>query len=244
MQALGAPDPVRLHQADFLRPAIEPIERLEQVFGVVTDLEEPLGELALLHWRAGSPALAVDHLLVGEHGHVDRVPVHARLLALDQPRFHEVEEHLLLVLVVARVAGRDLARPVERQPHGLELLLHRSDVVVGPALGMDAALERSVLGRKPERVPAHRVQHVEAHGALVAGDHVAHRVVAHVAHVDAPRRIGEHLQHVVFRARVVVAGLEDVPLVPDLLPANFRFAGVVALGTHRICELWPQTWLD
>ena len=219
-QAFGAADPVLLHQPDFFRPAVERVERVEQVFRIVADLEEPLRQLALLDQRAGAPAAAVDHLLVGEHGLVDRVPVHLRLLALDQPGLEEVEEHLLLVLVVGRVAGRDLARPVERQPHRLELLLHRGDVVVGPGLGMDLALHRGVLGRHAEGVPAHRMQHVHAHGAFVARDHVAHRVVAHVAHVDAPRRIGEHLQHVVFRPRVVVRGREDAALVPGLLPAG------------------------
>src|SRR5581483_9520707 len=70
-------------------------------------------------------------------------------------------------------------------------------------------------------------------GALIAGHHVAHGVVAHVAHVDAPRRIGEHLQHVVFRPRVVVAGAENAALVPGLLPARLGLAGVVAVGFLR-----------
>jgi uncharacterized pyridoxal phosphate-containing UPF0001 family protein len=78
---------------------------------------------------------------------------------------------------------------------------------------MDLVLHRGVLGRHAEGVPAHRVQHVEAAGALVARDDVAHRVVAHVAHVDAPRRIGEHFEHVVLSARIVVpvAGLMCIP---------------------------------
>ena len=105
---------------------------------------------------------------------------------------------------------------------------------------MDLALHGGVLGRHAEGVPAHRMQHVEARGALVARDHVAHGVVAHMAHVDAPRRIGEHLQHVVFRARVVVAGREDAALVPDLLPAGLGLAGVVAFGGHRpLCRNFP-----
>ena len=45
--------------------------------------------------------LAVDDLLVGEHGHVDRVPVHLGLLAVDEPGGKEIEEQPLLVLVVA-----------------------------------------------------------------------------------------------------------------------------------------------
>ena len=75
-QAFRAADPVLLHQPHFVRPALERVERLEQIFRIVADLEEPLRQLALLDLGAGAPAAAVDHLLVGEHGHVDRVPVH------------------------------------------------------------------------------------------------------------------------------------------------------------------------
>src|SRR5580692_2406665 len=49
--------------------------------------------------RARTPAAAVDHLLVGEHGHIDRVPIDLAMLALGQPGAQEVVEQLLLVLV-------------------------------------------------------------------------------------------------------------------------------------------------
>ena len=233
-QALGAADPVLLHDTDFFRPALERVERFEQLLREGGDLEEPLGQLALLDFGAGAPAAAVDHLLVGEHGVIDRIPVHLRLLAFDQAGAQEIEEHALLVLVVGRVAGRDFARPIERQAHRLELRLHRRDVLIGPGLGMRLARHRGVLGRHAEGVPAHRMQHRVAHRPLGARHHVAHRVVAHVPHMDAPGRIGEHLQHVVFRPRVVVAGGEDALVVPGLLPAHLRDAGVVAFNGHRI----------
>ncbi len=242
LQPLGAADPVRLHQAHLLRPARERIERGEQLVGVRRDREVPLHHLALLDLGARAPAAAVDHLLVGEHGLVDRIPVDLAELALDQPGLEEVEEHLLLVLVVGGVAGRDLARPVERQPHRAQLRLHRLDVLVGPGARMHLALDRGVLRRHAEGVPAHGMQHGEAARALVARDHVAHGVVAHVAHVDAPGGIGEHLEDVVFVARAVVGGRrgagrghgvirrrEDAGVVPFLLPARLRLAGVVAV---------------
>ena len=133
-QPLGAADPVLLHQPHFLRPAFELVERVEQFLRIVGDLEEPLRQLALLDHGAGAPAAAVDHLLVRQHRLVDRVPVHLRLAPLDQAGTQEIEEHRLLVLVVGGVAGRDLAAPVERQPHRLELRLHGRDVLVGPRL--------------------------------------------------------------------------------------------------------------
>ncbi len=237
VQAFRAPDPVALHQPNLLRPAIEPVERGEKVFGKIRDLEEPLSQLALLDQRAGAPATPVDDLLVGEHGVVDRVPVHLGLLALDQAGGEEVEKHLLLVLVVGGIAGRDLAAPVQRQAHRLELPLHGGDVLVGPGARMDLVGHGRVFGRHAEGVPAHGVKHVEPAGALVARHHVPHGVVAHMAHVDAPGGVREHLEHVVFCARVVVAGCEHAPLVPYALPAGFRCAGVISLDTHDNCLL-------
>ncbi len=231
-QAFRAADPVFLHQPDFFRPALERIERVEQLLRILCDLEDPLAHLALFDHGAGAPAAAVDHLFIGEHGLVHRIPVHLAFLALDETGAHKIEKHLLLVLVIGRVAGRDLAAPVERQPHRFELLLHRRDIVVGPRLGMDLALHRGVLGRHAEGVPAHRMQHVQPHRPFEARHHVAHGVIAHVPHMDAPRRIGEHFQDVVFRARIVVLGREDAALVPDFLPARLGVAGVVAFDGH------------
>ena len=231
-QAFGTADPVLLHQPHFFRPAVERAERVEQRCGKFGDGEEPLDQFALLDQSAGAPAAAVDHLLVRQHGLIDRIPVHLRLLALDQTGAQEIKEHFLLVLVVSRVAGRDLAAPVERQAHRFELRLHRRDIVVGPLFGMDLALYGGVLRGQAKGVPAHWMQHIHPHRAFVPRDHIAHRVIAHMAHMDAPRRIGEHFQHVVFRARVFVRRRENASLVPDFLPAHLGVAGVVAVGSH------------
>ena len=248
--ALRLADPVLLHQPDLLGPAREPVERGAQVVGRGGDPEEPLRELALLHRRAGAPALAVDHLLVGEHGLVDGIPVDEGLLAMDEAGLHEVQEQLLLVLVVAGVAGRDLALPVEAEAHALQLAAHRRDVVVGPFRGVDAVLARGVLRRQAKGVPAHRVHDLEAARALVAGDHVAQRVVAHMAHVDAPRRVGEHLEHVVLglRAAAVRRG-EAIRRLPGGLPLRLGFLHVVARH-RRFRAVWtgasfrpkPRPW--
>ena len=84
------------------------------------------------------------------------------------------------------------------------------------------------------------MQHVVAHGAAPAGQHVAHRVVADMPHVDAARRVREHLEHVVFRTRIVVLRREDVALVPNSLPARFRLARVVTIAHHRVSFRGPK----
>jgi hypothetical protein len=146
--------------------------------------------------------------------------------------FRRSTKHFLLVLVVGRIAGRDLAAPVERQAHRFELGLHGRDILVGPFLGMNLALHGGIFRRHAEGVPAHRMQHRMAGCALEARHHVAHRVVADMAHMDAPGRIREHLEHVVFLADAVVLRGEDAALVPDFLPAGLRLGGVVALNGH------------
>src|SRR5262249_43286631 len=49
-----------------------------------------------------------------------------------------------------------------------------------------------------------------------------------------PGRVGEHLQHVVFRSRIVVFGGENRLFVPDGLPARLGITGVVTFGCHGI----------
>ena len=221
LQPARLADPVFLHQAHLGGPVVQPVERGQQFVGHVGDAEEPLGQLAAFDLGAGSPALAVDHLLVGKHRHVDRVPVHHGVLAGDETGVEHVDEQRLLLAVVFRIAGRELAAPVDRQTQRLHLRAHVGDVLVGPVLGVAADGHGGVLGRHPESVPAHRVQHVVPGRQLVARDHVAHRVVAHVAHMDAPRRIGEHLEHIVFRLAAIEPGAEQAGLVPGLLPLGF-----------------------
>ena len=228
LQTARLADPVRLHQLDLRRPVVEAVETLEQLFGIVGDAEEPLGQLAPLDLCAGAPALAVLHLFVGKNGHVDRVPVHHGLLAVDQALFEEVEEQRLLLAIIFGIAGRQFARPVDRQAQRLHLIAHVGDVLVGPVTRVAAAGHGRVFGRHAEGVPAHRVQNVVARRHLVARDHVAHRVVAHMADVDAPRRIGKHFKDIVFRLVVRTHRLEDIRLRPCGLPAGFDLGRGVA----------------
>ena len=93
-----------------------------------------------------------------------------------------------------------------------------------PLVGVDAVLDGRVLRRQAEGVPAHGVQHVVALHALVAGDHVADGVVAHVAHVELARRVGEHLQ-------AVVLGPGGI--------STTRYRWVVR---HTSCHLGSITW--
>ena len=149
---------------------------------------------------------------------------------MDQPGLDEIQEHLLFMAVIIRMAGCDLARPVDRQPHQFQLAAHGVDIGVGPFGGMDFLFHRGVFRRHAEGIPTHRVQHIEAAGAFIARDHVAHCVVPNMPHVDPPRRIGKHFEHVIFRQfRVFFCG-ETADIFPSGLPARFCFLEGVSCG--------------
>jgi len=82
------------------------------------------------------------------------------------------------------------------------------------------------------------VQDIETLGALVAGDHVAERVIAHMAHMDAPGWVGEHRQYVVlFTVCIFVRG-KGFTVGPALLPFGFCCFGVVACHAFN-CGFGP-----
>ena len=111
-----AADPVALHPDDLLRPeALELVQVVEQAVGVVGDLEVPLRELLLHDLGAAALAVAVDDLLVREHGLVVRAPVDRALLAVGQAALVQALEQPLVPAVVLRVARVQDPRPVVRR---------------------------------------------------------------------------------------------------------------------------------
>src|SRR4029453_17858471 len=96
-----------------------------------------------------------------------------------------------------------------------------------PLLRMRACLDRGVLGGQTEPVPSKRVKYVEAAHPLHAGDDVADHVVADVADVSVPRRVGEHLQAVELRPGEVFSGLESPLAPPAVLPLLLDDLGLV-----------------
>ena len=110
--------------------------------------------------------------------------------------------------VIGWIAGCDFPVPIEREPHGFELSAHGRDIGVSPCGGMYLVGHGCIFSRHAKRVPSHRVKHIKAFGAAIAGNDIAHRIIAHMAHMDAPGRIGEHLQHIIFGARIIIPRAE------------------------------------
>ena len=86
---------------------------------------------------------------------------------------------------------------------------------------MDPVFDGRVFRRHAERVPADRMQDVKALHTFIARHDIADGVVAYMPHMDFSRRVGKHLQQVVFLFRRVFSYLEGFFLFPFFLPFLF-----------------------
>ena len=228
LESVGPPDPVALHGRDALRP-IEAVEPFQQAVGVLRDAEGPLRDLALLDLAPASPAQALLDLLVGEHGVARRAEVHLRAPPVDEPALEHAQEEPLVPAVVRRVAGVDLARPVDGDAKGLHVGLERLDVLRRADPRMQPLLDGGVLGGQAEGVPTERLQHVVAAFPVVAGEHVRDGVHADVSHVHLAGGIREHGEDVLLGSAGASPGAEEVLRFPVPLPAGLDVLRIVPI---------------
>ena len=187
------PDPVLLHQLHAVRPARQAaLHALQQLGCVVGNLQVVAWNLTPLDRRTGTPALAVDHLFVGQHSLVYRVPVHHLGFAVGNAFFQHFQKQPLVPAVITGITSGNLAAPVNRQTHRLHLHLHVGDVFIGPLGRWHAVFHGGVFGRQTKGIPAHRHQDIKALHTQLACEHVIDRVVAHMAHVQLATGVGQH----------------------------------------------------
>ena len=248
-----ATNPVGLHGTHALRPARQAVQCGQQFFGVARDVQVVHRDFALLDERTRAPATTVNDLLIGEHGVVDRVPVHGARALIGNALLEHAQEQPLVPTVVVGAAGGHLAVPIDAEAQRLQLALHIGDVVVRPLRRRHLVLHRRVFRRQAESIPAHGLQHVAALHAHEAADDVANGVIAHVAHMQAPARVREHAQAVILLARGVFDGAESAVLIPpalggrfnggrrvDLFNSHGKPAGTVTAPTGPETRMLPQ----
>ena len=241
--AVRAADPVALLGEDAIGP-VELGHVVQQPIGVVGDLEEPLRQIPPDDRRPAALAPPLDDLLVREDRLVLRAPVGRRQLPIGEAIRVELQEQPLRPAVVVGVGRRELARPVERHAVAAEGSFLLGDVAIRPGTRVQAALDRRVLRRQAEGVPADRMQDVHALHPAVTGDDVANRKRLGVPHVQVARRVGEHVQLVEAGAPVVfLDGAEEALLLPDGLPLRLDLFGVVAIHDDplRVALPWPSS---
>ena len=131
-------------------------------------------------------------------------------------------------VVICRVAGAHFAVPVVAETNLVELLAIAVDIVHGSHLGVLTGLNGILFGRQAIGVVAHGMQHVETLQAFVARIDVACNVAERVTYVQSGAAwIGEHVEHIEFRARVVNLSLVDFIVFPVFLPLLLDFFVII-----------------
>ena len=164
------------------------------------------------------------------------------------PGVEDLQEDPLRPAVVVDVGGGDAAARVVPEPERPELPAHVGDVRLGGDTRVLAGLHRVLLGGEPERVVAHRVQHVVAAHAHEAREHVGADVAERVPDVEpGAARVREHVEHVELAAAgdggEAVGELtgrvrrpERVARLPAVLPLRLDLVGEArrCSGTRRV----------
>ena len=230
LSTLGAANPIALHEQHAVGPlALQLLHVVQQLLGVVGDLEVPLVQGLLGHGGAAALAGTVDDLLISEHGLVLGAPVDHGVLAVRQTLLIELLEEPLGPLVVLGVRSVQAAAPVSGNGVTLERLGLGVDVLVRPLLGVSVVLNGCVLCRQAEGVPANRVQNIVAALLIVAGVHVTNGECLRVTHVQVTGGVGEHIQNILAALGCVTGGLENLRFVPVGAPLGFHSAEVVRI---------------
>src|SRR5207245_8722162 len=117
----------------------------------------------------------------------------------------------------------------------------------GPVPRMDAALDRGVLGGKPERVPSDRMEHVVALHRSIPGDGITAGERLRVAHVQVARGVRKHVERIETGPPVVlVRGRVEALGLPTLDPFGLDLRRFVLPRRHgRLSwKLRGYLWLN
>ena len=234
VHTFGTPDPVTLHRAHRVGPALQLFKLVQKFIGIGGCFHKPLGHFAPLYRGPRSPALTVNNLLVCQHRLVNGVPVHNRVFAVNQSFLEHAGKQPLLPAVVIRLTCYDLARPVVAVSEEFELRAHLVDVLVCPIRGRHFFIDGSIFCRHAKCIEADGLQHVQAMHAAIPTDDIANGVIADVAHVQPPAWIGQHAQAVVLVFLRVLCDPESPVFVPVGLCFGLDFFWfVVLVHWHR-----------
>ena len=246
-RAFTAADPISLERFDRIRP-IQAFELVEQPIGKGGDAQHPLPHRAPHDRKAADLALSVDDFFVRQDGAQLRTPIHRHLRHIGEahavgivaaiggngfrffrlgiePRIVDLEENPLRPFVVGGIGRVYFTFPIVGKADAFELRLEFRHVLARGDGWMLPGLDRVLLGRETECIPAHRVKNIEAAQAFVARDDVRGGVTLGMSHVEpGAARIGEHIEHVKLRFRrieIFFAGIrcvEGTGLIPPCLP--------------------------
>src|SRR5438094_1284805 len=264
LRAFASANPIALQQFDSFRP-IKALEFIEQSLRISSDAQHPLPHWSSNNRKAANLAFSIYNLLIRQDCAQLRTPVHRDVSDISEanavrigsaisgnrlgpiclriePGVVDLQENPLRPFVIRRVCRVDLPLPIVRKTDPLQLALEIRHVFTRGNCRVLPGFERVLLRGQTKRVPAHRVQDVEAAQAFIARNDVGGGVAFRMTNVQPrPARVRKHIEHVEFwlrRIETFLAGVgrvKKLALVPDGLPLRldlFEWIWFASVATH------------
>ncbi|MNM57629.1 hypothetical protein D3C81_688420 [compost metagenome] len=112
-----------------------------------------------------------------------RAPVHRYFCDVSKTFVIELDKNPLCPFIIFRVRRTDLPIPIVGEAKRLNLAAEIVDILHGNMAGMFTRIQRMLLSRKTESIPAHRMKHVISAHPLVTGDDICGSVAFRVTYV-------------------------------------------------------------
>src|SRR6478736_10027328 len=261
---LASANPVALEQFDSLGP-IQFVESVKQSLRKSSDTQHPLPHRPSYNRETADLAFAIYNFFVGQDCAEFGTPVDWDICDVSEanavwigsaiggnrlgpiclriePGVVDLQENPLRPFVVTRVSRVNFPLPIIGKTDPLQLALELRHVFTGGDRRMLTGFDRVLLRGQTKRVPAHRVQDVEAAQAFIASNDVSCRVAFRMTNVQpGPARVRKHIEHVEFRLRRIetllarVRRVKKLALVPDGLPFRLDLVERIwftAVATH------------
>ena len=222
-------DPILLRDLDPLH-VVHGIQPLNQLIRIFRDLQHPLA-LHLAHHFCTAPLTdAVHHFLIGKPDFTGSTPVNRHLGFIGKSRLKQLQEDPLRPFIIRRIRRIDLSVPVKRISQRMELAFETGDIILCHDLRMNMVLNRIILRRQAESVPAHRIKDIISLHPSLSGYNVKRRIRSRMSHMKSlSRRIREFYQRIIFRSGIIVRSLKRLLVIPHLLPFCFHLSMVIYL---------------
>ena len=144
------------------------VQVLQQFFSVIGDFEVIHRDFAFFNQRTRTPATAIFHLFIGQHGLVNWVPVHHAIFLVHNAFFKQFGEEPLFPFVILRRASGDFALPIDGKAQRLQLRFHVINIGIRPCRRCHLVFHRRIFGGQTKRIPAHGLHHIVAIEQFVA----------------------------------------------------------------------------
>ena len=224
----AAANPVFLHDAHFIRPALQFVQIFQQAVRIFCNFEEPLLQRFFLYYTVATLAFSFYHLFIGQHCLTSRTPVHRSAFFVGQTLFVELQEKPLRPFIIFGQTGRYFPVPVIAQAHGVQLAIHIGNIFFGPLGRRRLVFDSRIFSRQAKGIPTNGMQYIiPMHGLKPCND-ITDRIVAHMPHVQVSRRIRKHFQTIVFWFAFVFCHFIYFFFSPFFLPFAFDTGKIIA----------------